>query len=100
MSSSGRQPLEDAVAILDNHDTETLIELDSRKRVSLTMGEPGRYLARLEPDGTIVLVPATVMTRMEAALLQSPEIMAAINRAEVAGHTGGRRDRPKRQASK
>lgn len=82
------------MAVPDNHATETLIELDSRKRVSLPIGEPGRYLARVEPDGTIVLVSATVMTRMEATILRSPEIMTAINRAEAAEHTGGRRDRP------
>lgn len=88
------------MTFLDNHGTETLIELDSRKRVLLPMGQPGRYLAQEEPDGTIVLVPATVMTRMEASILRSPEIMTAINRAEAAEHTGGRRDRPVRRPSK
>jgi hypothetical protein len=85
---------------LDSHATETLIELDSRKRVSLPMAEPGRYLAHVEPDGTIVLVPATVLTRMEASILRSPEIMTAINRAEAAEHTGGRQDRPRRRPAK
>jgi hypothetical protein len=75
---------------------ETLIELDERKRVSLTMGRPGRYLAHVEDDGTIVLVPAVVMSELEAAVLRDPEIMRQLNAAAAKGFTGGRRDRPKR----
>jgi hypothetical protein len=75
---------------------ETLIELDERKRVSLTMGRPGRYLAHVEADGTIVLVPAVVMSELEAAVLRDPEIMRQLNAATAGGNHGPRRDRPKR----
>ena len=75
---------------------KTLIELDEHKRVSLTMGRPGRYVAHVEPGGTIVLVPAVVMSEMEAAVLRNPEIMRQLNAATAGGNQGGRRDRPKR----
>lgn len=75
---------------------QTLIELDDRKRVSLSMGRPGRYLAHVDPDGTIVLVPAVVMSELEAATLRDPQIMRQLHAAAAAGHTGGRRDRPQR----
>jgi hypothetical protein len=76
---------------------ETLIELDERKRVVLSMGRPGRYLARVEHDGTIVLRPAVVMSELEAAILRSPDIMRQLNEAAASGFTGGRRERPKRR---
>lgn len=77
---------------------ESLIELDERKRVSLSMGRPGRYLAHLEPDGTIVLVPAVVMSELEAALLRDQGIMNQVRGAAARGFTGGRTDRPTRSA--
>lgn len=84
------------MTVLDDEPNDTLIELDPRKRVSLPMAKPGRYLAHADPDGTITLIPAVVMSKLEASILASPEIMAAVNRAEATGHTGGRRDRPTR----
>ncbi|MDT0263042.1 hypothetical protein [Jatrophihabitans lederbergiae] len=84
------------MTVLDDQPNDTLIELDARKRVSLPMAKPGRYLAHAEPDGTITLVPAVVMSKLEASILANSEIMAAVNRAEAAGYTGGRRDRPTR----
>lgn len=45
------------------------VELDTRRRVSLArlVKNPSRfYLAHDEPDGTIVLVPAVVMTKRYA----------------------------------
>lgn len=46
-----------------------LIELDERRRASLgrlkTVKPGGRYLARTEPDGTIVLTPAVVLPAAE-----------------------------------
>ena len=43
----------------------TLIEIDQRGRTSLGRMHvtPGRYLGEVQPDGTIVLHPAEVMTR-------------------------------------
>ena len=87
------------MTVMDDHPpAETLVELDPRKRVSLPMADAGRYLAHRDPDGTITLVPAVVLSKMEAAILREPVIMAAIARAETAGYTGGRRDRPQRRA--
>lgn len=42
-------------------DGEHLLQLDNRRRATLPIGRPGRYLAHEEPDGTIVLVPAIVV---------------------------------------
>jgi len=61
---------------------ETLIELDARRRVGLgRLGRPQhqRYLAREEPDGTIVLIPAVVMAADQAQLLANPELMTRID---------------------
>lgn len=60
--------------------SEVLIELDDRRRVSLgRLGRHRRYLAREEPDGTLVLVPAAVMSESQARLLARPEVMAGID---------------------
>jgi hypothetical protein len=75
---------------------ETLIELDERKRVVLSMARPGRYLARVEHDGTIVLRPAVVMSELEAAILRSPDIMRQLNEATAAGNRGTRHEMPRR----
>jgi hypothetical protein len=51
-------------------DERILIELDGRRRASLArLGRPEhrRYLARVEPDGTIVLTPARVVPADELA---------------------------------
>lgn len=43
-------------------DEPTLIELDARNRASLgKLARHRRYLAKLQPDGTIVLTPAAVV---------------------------------------
>jgi hypothetical protein len=60
-----------------------LVELDQRRRASL--GKVGhadhkRYLATVEPDGTITLKPAVVMTEAEAALLRNTELVESIKR--------------------
>lgn len=48
---------------MENPDPGVLVELDERRRVSLgRVGHHGRYLARTERDGTIILTPAVVMT--------------------------------------
>lgn len=59
-----------------------VVELDDRRRVSL--GKAGfphhrRYLVRTEPDGTIILIPAVVISEREAAFRSSewPERIAA-----------------------
>ncbi|MGH3504799.1 MAG: hypothetical protein ACRDQA_28475 [Nocardioidaceae bacterium] len=60
--------------------TDTLIELDDRRRVSLgKLGRHQRYLAHEEPDGTLVLTPAAIMSKAQASLLARPEVMADID---------------------
>ncbi len=60
-------------------DWTTLIELDSRKRAALgRLAHHDRYLARVEPDGTLILTPATVMTKQEADRFLDPEIVALV----------------------
>ncbi len=61
--------------------TDQLIELDNRRRASLgKLGRPEhrRYLATEQPDGTIVLTPAVVMTELEARFLANSALVAQI----------------------
>lgn len=78
---------------------DTLIELDDRRRASLgRLGRHRRYLAHEEPDGTLVLTPAAVMTEAQARLLARPDVMADID-AFVAQpeRRGTTRPRPRRR---
>ena len=63
-----------------------LVEVDSRRRIALgKLGNPDhvRYLVEEQPDGSLLLTPAVVMTQHDAALLKNPEILARIE-AELA----------------
>ena len=78
-----------------------LIELDSRRRVALgRLGRPehSRYLVTEEPDGTLVLTPAVVMTAHEAALLRNPELVAQVeaDRADPSQAIPSKARRPRR----
>ena len=58
-----------------------LVELDARRRVALgRLGNPehDRYLVTEHADGTLVFIPAVVMTAHEAALLRNPELVEQI----------------------
>lgn len=60
---------------------DVLVELDERRRLSLgKMGKPEhrRYLAAEQPDGTIILTPAVVMTELEARFLANPGLVELI----------------------
>ncbi len=58
------------------------IELDDRRRLSLAkLGRHSRYLAREEPDGTLVFEPAIVMSELEARFLANKELVARIDEA-------------------
>jgi len=76
-----------------------LIEMDERGRVSLGRlhPTPGPYLGVVEPDGTVVLRPATVMTVSQAKLLANPDLMADIDAFAADPDAGVRRGRPKRR---
>jgi hypothetical protein len=59
-------------------DLEVILELDERRRASLgRIGRPEhrRYLVSEEPDGTIILHPAVVMTELEARFLANRELV-------------------------
>lgn len=80
--------------------SETLIELDERRRASLgKLGHHQRYLAHEEPDGTLVLTPAVVMSESQARLLARPDVMNEIDAfvAEPERH-GTTRRRPRRRS--
>ncbi len=69
-----------------NETPEILVETDDRGRVSLARlgAEPrSRYLARTDPDGTVTLSPAVVISELEHRLLSNPELVEQIqdNRA-------------------
>lgn len=79
---------------------QTVVELDDRRRVSFgRIGHPEhrRYLVREEPDGTIVMTPAVVMTETEARLLANPELTAQITRAITDPSSRNRSGRLKRK---
>jgi hypothetical protein len=66
--------------------TDIIVELDSRRRASLGRigrAEHTRYLAHEEPDGSIVLEPAVVLSELEVSFLRNRDLVAAIedNRA-------------------
>jgi len=76
-----------------------LIDVDERGRVSLGRlhPEPGPYLGVVEPDGTVVLRPAAVMTAAQARLLADSELMADIDAFAANPGRGVRRGRPLRR---
>ena len=76
-----------------------LIDMDERGRVSLGRlhPAPGPYLGVVEPDGTVVLRPATVMTKSQARLLANPELMAQIDAFAADPGRGRRQGRPRRR---
>lgn len=62
------------------------IVLDERRRTSLAKvgrRSDNRYLVEERPDGTLVLSPATTVTRHELELLRNPEVVKAIEAAEA-----------------
>jgi len=62
--------------------TRVLIETDARGRA--TVGHPGRqYLLHEEPDGTLVLEPASVVTELERKFMASSALQAQIAYAKA-----------------
>lgn len=65
----------------------SLVELDGRGRVALGKLARGndRYLAEVEADGTIVLIPAVVLSEAELKLLARTDILQAVEANRIAG---------------
>jgi hypothetical protein len=71
---------------------EKLVELDAKRRVALGRLERHsdiRYMARDEPDGTVVLTPAIVMPASQARFMADPGRVAALGRAVAEKHLAG-----------
>lgn len=68
-----------------------LIELDSRRRTTLRLGHHSRYLVTEEPDGTLIMRPAIVLTEDEVALLQAPWLVNQIHENMSDPHARGTR---------
>jgi hypothetical protein len=80
---------------------DVIVETDPRGRVSLArLGVQGghRYIGRIEPDGTVVLEPAIVMTEAEARLRANPELLARIE--DNMAHPERWVERPRRPQAK
>jgi len=61
-----------------------LVEVDSRRRVTLGQhAKHQRYLITTEPDGTVILTPAVVISELEARLLRRPDLVEKV-RADLA----------------
>jgi hypothetical protein len=60
--------------------TSTLVQTDSRKRVSLAGSVPpgAYYLVTTEPNGRITLEPAEVISKLERDVLSNARIMAEV----------------------
>ena len=71
-----------------------LVTADPRGRV--TVGQPDRpYLVHEEPDGTVVLEPAVVMSELERRFLENATLQASIEYARAHPEQRvGRRPRP------
>lgn len=78
--------------------TTTLIQVDSRKRVSLgKLAHHDQYIVTEENDGRLILEPAVVLTVAERNFLNDPELVEALNR--VNDDSTSRRTRQRRSSA-
>lgn len=79
-----------------------LVEVDARGRVSLGKlhAKSGPYLATVEPDGSLILEPAVVLSESQRKLLQRPDILRAMSALDATPAQPSPRGRPRRTASK
>ena len=82
-------------------DEKILVEVDPRGRVSQArLGvAPGRYLGDVEPDGSVVLRPAAVVTQAQRRLWERADILSAVQALEDRPAVASKRGRPQRTAS-
>ena len=76
--------------------TTTEITLDARRRTSLAKignKEHRKYLVQEQPDGTLTLIPAVTISRVELAALADPATRAAMDRARTTKRPAPRRTR-------
>ncbi len=71
--------------------TDQLLELDNRRRTTIRVGRHRRYLAHEEPDGTLILRPAVVLTEDDIALRTAPGLINQINANLADPHARGTR---------
>jgi len=65
--------------------TTTVVEVDSRRRISLgKSAKYERYVVREEPGGVLILEPAVIVTAAQARLNAMPELAAQL--ADAAAH--------------
>lgn len=79
-----------------------LVEVDARGRVSLgkLRAKSGPYLATVEPDGSLILEPAVVLSESQRKLLQRADILRAMSALDTTPAQPSPRGRPRRTASK
>ena len=63
----------------------TLIETDSRSRAVLPGRSNERFLMQENSDGSILLIPARVVTEAQLAYDADPELQALLERATASG---------------
>jgi hypothetical protein len=84
-------------AVRNTNEQRSLLEVDSRRRISLgSLAAHDRYLVEVEDDGVIVLTPAVVMSAAEARLYAATETSKMIDDFLDDPETGVRRTRPAR----
>lgn len=76
----------------------SVVETDSRGRLTLPGSKPNRrYLVHEEPDGTLVLEPAVVISELERRFLANAALQARIEHARTHPELG--ESRPPRRTS-
>lgn len=76
----------------------TLIQVDGRKRITLgSLARHAQYLITEEPDGSLYLEPAVVLTAAERDFLADSTLTAALER--VNAHPEQRRERTRNRTT-
>ena len=76
-------------------DEMTLVETDPRSRVVLPGHAKERFLMRENSDGSILLIPARVVSEAQLEYDQSPELQDLLRRAAASPTVSPSRHQPK-----